>query len=87
MPWLFTNCLSLRTSQAQSFFLTKVHNWIRTLVHNMEREEDISPQRKPINDEIHAELIKQAKKEGFASLEAIVTDAASDGEKIWLEIK
>ena len=47
----------------------------------MEREEDIASQRKPINDEIHAELIKQAKKEGFASLEAIVTDAASDGGK------
>ena len=53
----------------------------------MEKGEDIASQRKPINDEIHAELIKQAKKEGFASLEAIVTDAASDGEKIWLEIK
>ena len=54
-------------------------NWIRTLVHTMEREEDIASQRKSINDEIHAVLIKQAKKEGFTSLEAVVADAASDG--------
>ena len=55
-------------------------NWIRTLVHNLEREEGIASQRKPINDEIHAELIKQAKKEGFMSLEAVVADAVSGGK-------
>ena len=43
----------------------------------MEREEDIASQRKSINDEIRAVLIKQAKKEGFTSLEAVVADAAS----------
>ena len=48
----------------------------------MEREEDISPQRKPINDEIDAELIKQVKKESFTSLEAVVADAASGGKSI-----
>ena len=55
-------------------------NWIRTPVHNMEREEDIASQRKPANDEIHAGLIKQAKKEEFTSLEAVVVDAASGGK-------
>ena len=55
-------------------------NWIRKPVHNMEREEDIASQRKPVNDEIHAGLIKQAKKEDFTSLEAVVVDAASGGK-------
>ena len=55
-------------------------NWIRTLVHNVKREESIASQRKPINDEIHAELIKQVSKGGFTSLEAVVVDAASGGK-------
>ena len=46
----------------------------------MEREEDIASQRKSINDEIRAVLIKQAKKEGFTSLEAVVADTTSDGK-------
>ena len=53
-------------------------NWSRNLVHNLEREENIAKQRKPLNNEIFAENIHMADKAGRDSLEAVVvnTEAA-----------
>ena len=55
-------------------------NWTRTIVHNLEREENIASQRKPLDDRIHAESIKQAAKVDKDSLEAVVADIVSSGK-------
>ena len=55
-------------------------NWTRTIVHNLEREENIASQRKPLDNKIHAEIVKQAFTAGKDSLEAAVADVLSNGK-------
>ena len=55
-------------------------NWTKTIVHNLEREENIACQRKPLDNKIHAQLITQAKEAGVNSLEASVADVATTGK-------
>ena len=55
-------------------------NWTKTIVHNLEREENIACQRKPLDNKIHAQLITQAKEAGVNSLEASVANVATTGK-------
>jgi hypothetical protein len=51
-----------------------------TIVHNLEREENIACQRKPLDGNIHAQVINQAEKAGVNSLEATVAYVVSSGK-------
>ena len=55
-------------------------NWTKIIIHNLEREETIASQRKPLNDKIHAHIISQGNKAGVNSLEAAVADVVSSGK-------
>ena len=48
--------------------------WTRIIINNLEREADISKQRKPLNASIHAEIIKFAAKVNKDSLEEVVSN-------------
>ena len=54
-------------------------NWTKTIVHNLEREENIACQRKPLDNIVHAQLIIQAKEAGVNSFEASVADVVFSG--------
>ena len=41
--------------------LSSVTSCTRTIIHNLEREENIAAQRSPLDDKIHAELLHMAK--------------------------
>lgn len=55
-------------------------NYTKTIVNNLEKEEVIASQRKPLDEKIHAELINVAKKTDRNSLEASVADIATNGK-------
>ena len=59
---------------------TDEFNWTKTIIYNLEREENIACQRKPLDNKIHAQLITQAKEAGVNSLEASVVDGVSSGK-------
>ena len=49
-------------------------------MHNLEREEEIASQRKPLDKKVHAVLINLGKQAGHNSLEAAVADIATNGK-------
>lgn len=55
-------------------------NYTKTIVHNLEREEKVASQRKPLDEKIHVELINLGKHSGPNSLEAAVADIATNGK-------
>ena len=55
-------------------------NWTKTIVHKLEREENVSCQRKPLDNKIHAQLITQANGSGVNSLEASVAEVVTTGK-------
>ena len=57
-------------------------NWTRTLVNNLEREENVACQRNPLSDRIHAEIINMASKAGPYSIKAAVADIISSGKSL-----
>ena len=56
-------------------------NYTSIIIHNLEREENIANQRKPLDEKIHAELINLAKQSGPNSLEAAVADISTNGKE------
>jgi hypothetical protein len=54
--------------------------WTRIIVNNLEREEDIAKQRKPLNTSIHAEIIKFAAEANKDSLEEVVSNVIAAGK-------
>ena len=60
--------------------LTSVTGCTRTIIHNLDREENIAAQRSPLDDKIHAELLNLAKQSTVNSLEAAVADIATSGK-------
>ena len=54
--------------------------WTRIIVNNLEREEDISKQRKPLNAFIHAEIINFATEANKDSLEEVVSNIIAAGK-------
>ena len=59
-------------------------NWTRTLVNNLEREENVACQRNHLSDRIHAEVINMASKAGPYSVEAAVADIITSGKSLGL---
>jgi hypothetical protein len=57
-------------------------NWTRILVHNLEREEDIAKQRRPLNALILAEMHAMAQKAGPDSVEAVSCNVTSTGKEL-----
>ena len=60
--------------------LSSVTGCIRTIIHNLDREENIAAQRSPLDGKIHAELLNLAKQSTVNSLEAAVADIATSGK-------
>ena len=55
-------------------------NYTKMIIKNLEKEEVIASQRKPLDKKNHAELIKLANHAGRNSLEAAVADVATNGK-------
>jgi hypothetical protein len=54
--------------------------WTRIIVKNLEREEDIARQRKPLDASIHAEIIRFAREASKDSLEEVVSNVIAAGK-------
>ena len=60
--------------------LSSVTGCTRTIIHNLDREENIAAQRSPLDERIHAELLNLAKQSTFNPLEAAFADIATSGK-------
>ena len=79
MPYMRLGYLPLGVNQVQLFFSDPR---FRTgiIVNNLEREEDISKQSKPLDASIHAEIIKFSAKANKDSLEEVVLNVIAPGK-------
>ena len=57
-------------------------NWTSILVHNLEREENIAKQRKPLDSKIFAEILKMSEEAGEDSVEALVLNVCAVGRTL-----
>ena len=55
-------------------------NYTRIITKILEKEEVIASQRKPVDEKMHAELIKLGSQAGQNSPEALVADIATSGK-------
>ena len=56
--------------------------WTKIIVHDLEREEDIAKQRKPLDASVHVKIINFAAKSNKDSLEEVVSNVIAAG-KSW----
>jgi len=55
-------------------------NEVTIIISNLKKEEDIATQRLPLDDKIHAELVRMGKDSGVDSAEAVVSNIVSTGK-------
>ena len=55
-------------------------NKITIIINNLKKEEDVASQRLPLDDKIHAELVRMGKESGVDSAEAVVSNIVSTGK-------
>ena len=55
-------------------------NEVTIIISNLKKEEDITTQRLPLDDEIHAELVRMGKDSDVDSAEAVVSKIVSTGK-------
>lgn len=58
------------------------NNQLATLINNLERQEDIAKQRKPLTKQMAAEIIKRGKNANFTSKESLLRNTAIVARKI-----
>ena len=57
-------------------------NEVTIIIRNLKKEEDIATQRLPLDDRIHAELVRMGKDSRVDSAEAVVSNIVSTGKSI-----